>query len=291
MKSKGIQRLTQRIKWAGVLVSMLYLGVNFANAELIAYWSMDEDEGASGAVALVGGSAFDMNALGGATAGAAGKYGKAWSFDGADETRLQLPPRIPEALTSLNPTDGWTFSGWFNTQVGDSAVATVFSLSLTTAASQEAAIRVNKGTINFLGRHNANDNAIIKSDLAVNDGEWHHVAVTSSTIGGTILYLDGVSVGSSANSVDPSSWHQELHRYEANIGANNDLPAGTEWQFTGLIDEFRIYNHALTPAEIEEIAWIPEANTLSLILVSAFGALAFRRSTLGFRKWQSIECR
>lgn len=276
------------MKLAAWLCSTLCIGITHTQAELIAYWNMNESAGATSATAAVGGSAYDMNALGGATAGFEGKLGSAWSFDGGEETRLKLPATIPAGLTSLNPADGWTFSGWFNT-LEASGVGTLFSLSLTTSGSQEAAIRVSKGKLDFLGRHNADGDASITSGIVVADGEWHHVAVTSSTIGGTTLYLNGVSVGESANSLNPSTWHAELSRYEANFGANNDnqrpaagFESGIEWNFNGKIDEFRVYNHALTPTEINDIAWIPEPSMRSLFFFAGFCALSFRRKTLRF---------
>ncbi|MGW4422784.1 RHS repeat-associated core domain-containing protein [Streptosporangium sp. NPDC004631] len=94
----------------------------------------------------------------------------------------------------------------------------------------------------------------ITSTAAVNNGTWHHVALTASATTQT-LYLDGAPVGSLTGAID----HNWL-RY-ATIGngrttaawpSSISVPVGqsAEWGFTGGIDEFAVYDHSLSAADL-----------------------------------------
>ncbi|MHC4087562.1 MAG: LamG-like jellyroll fold domain-containing protein [Planctomycetota bacterium] len=81
----------------------------------------------------------------------------------------------------------------------------------------------------------------ISGTTSVNDGKWHHIA---GVFDGTLLYLyiDGAleAAKGAAKSIDISS-------YNVCIGANAQVP-GRDWN--GLIEDVRIYNYALSQAEI-----------------------------------------
>ena len=88
------------------------------------------------------------------------------------------------------------------------------------------------------------------SELIITDGQWHHVGVVLIETGSLrfrLLYLDGVMVAIDTQSVELLSSNGGLH-----IGASNNLEAGTF--FSGLIDDVRIYNKALSAEEIEALA-------------------------------------
>jgi len=79
----------------------------------------------------------------------------------------------------------------------------------------------------------------------VNDGEWHHVVGVYD--GSKIyLYVDGV-----VDNSEPTSGIIDSNPEHVFIGGNSQQP-GREWN--GLIDDVRIYNHALSPAEIAGLA-------------------------------------
>lgn len=85
----------------------------------------------------------------------------------------------------------------------------------------------------------------------VNDGKWHHIA---GVFDGSALYLyiDGIleSAKAAGNSV-------EVSNYEVYIGENGQVP-GREWN--GLIDDVRIYNYALSQAEVVSLMGKSEMN-------------------------------
>jgi hypothetical protein len=77
-------------------------------------------------------------------------------------------------------------------------------------------------------------------------GEWHHVAVTLSGTTGT-LYVDGVAVNTNTNmTYKPSSLGTTTQNYIGKSQFNDPY-------LNGVVDEFRIYNRALTAPEINSV--------------------------------------
>ncbi|MHC4251005.1 MAG: LamG-like jellyroll fold domain-containing protein, partial [Planctomycetota bacterium] len=97
------------------------------------------------------------------------------------------------------------------------------------------------------------NNGYVVGDVAVNDGEWHHVAVTWENDGtpnatDAILYVDGTPAGTSdtsGQSIDTASGD------DVKIGVRG--PHGNDREFDGPIDDVRIYDVALGAAEIDDI--------------------------------------
>ncbi|MFN3407789.1 MAG: sulfatase-like hydrolase/transferase [Limisphaerales bacterium] len=85
----------------------------------------------------------------------------------------------------------------------------------------------------------------------VNDGRWHHIACVFANDGtpnatDVQLYVDGVLEttfnASQAQAINTTA--------SGNVNIGADLPSGQNRYFTGVIDEPRIYNRALSAAEI-----------------------------------------
>jgi hypothetical protein len=93
----------------------------------------------------------------------------------------------------------------------------------------------------------------VRSTGELLDTEWHHVAVTRN--GSTVtFYIDGVDAGSAAMSGGFANNPLSLR-----IGT--DGPAWSSGSmFGGLIDDVRIYNRALTAAEIQMLVMRPQLN-------------------------------
>lgn len=77
-------------------------------------------------------------------------------------------------------------------------------------------------------------------------GEWHHLAFTSSTTTGRVIYLDGVNIKSSAITVTPVGTSSTLH-----IGSQDN---SSSW-FNGQLDEVVIYHKALSSTEVSDMYW------------------------------------
>jgi hypothetical protein len=263
-------RLTQRVGAVLILIAGLGMG-QVAHGDLIAYWNFDEPAGATALQDQVGpADAVAASAGNLPMAGQPGIFGGGWSFDGSDDNRLAVDAAAGDnaAFVPLG-FSGWSYSGWINTTSLDGA-DTIFSISDAAAGSEEAALRLTGGLVNFLGRHNSNPNVDITGTTNVSDGEWHHLAVASDA-SGTILYVNGVAEASTGDGVDIATFTTNAGNISVNFGANNDNAPNLQWEYAGLIDEFRVYNHKLSAAEVAVLA-IPEPNSLLLLGLAALVA-------------------
>jgi len=92
----------------------------------------------------------------------------------------------------------------------------------------------------------------VQGNSPVNDGGWHHVAVTvqaNATISypEVILWLNGID--DTRPSTDPDAFNLTAD-LDVSIGRR---PAGNDRFFMGQIDDVRIYDRVLSP---EEAAWL-----------------------------------
>ncbi|MEM7467370.1 MAG: DUF4347 domain-containing protein, partial [Pseudomonadota bacterium] len=98
----------------------------------------------------------------------------------------------------------------------------------------------------------------VESTTPINDGLWHHVALTVDS-SGTSLYLDGAELtggeilftsGSSAS----TEFYSDLASTEIyRVGAANTGGGAPLWEFDGNIDEFRVYSRALSAGDIGQL--------------------------------------
>ena len=82
------------------------------------------------------------------------------------------------------------------------------------------------------------------SETVITDGQWHHVGfVYDMDTFHRRLYVDGAQVAEDTSAVSGLSSDGGLY-----IGTGKDLDASSF--FSGLIDDVRIYDVALTPEQI-----------------------------------------
>jgi hypothetical protein len=81
------------------------------------------------------------------------------------------------------------------------------------------------------------------------DGQWHHVAAVASSSFGVKIYYDGVEVCSNptVNDVDYSNAGTGFF-----VGRHGS--GETQWDFSGNMDEVRVYNRPLSALEISALA-------------------------------------
>jgi hypothetical protein len=174
----------------------------------------------------------NVGTLGGATWTPAGKYGAALSFNGSSSWVT-----IADAA-SLHLTTGMTIEAWINPASSTgwrSVVLKERSGGLAYALYGENNANRPAGYLTLSGDKSVNGNAALPLNT------WTHVAVTYD--GATLrVFINGAQAGSTAATGSIAASTGALR-----IGGN------AVWgeYFNGLLDEVRIYNRALSAAEIQ----------------------------------------
>ena len=160
-----------------------------------------------------------------------GKFGNAGEFNGSNSI-ITLPN-----TSSLSQANNFTWSYWVKPN-GFTANGTVFRLTSHSYTSHE--IRSN-GIIFFYW---GNAGSITTSSGVITDGVWQHVAITKSSTSGVVIYVNGVSVATSSNTANADT-----------ASATNRIGGwdGTNFGFTGSLDQIRIFPTALTAANVTSL--------------------------------------
>ncbi|MEN6338102.1 MAG: LamG domain-containing protein, partial [Phycisphaerales bacterium] len=169
--------------------------------------------------------------------------GKALNFNGSS-TYVDLPigPLMP-TLDSVTIATHVNFSGGAGSwqRIFDFGTGTTNYMFLCPRQSTAGAMR-------FVIRSTTVAEQIMDAPAAMPVG-WRHVAVTIDSATMTMkLYLDGEQVGSAATKLLPKDLGVTTQNW---LGRSQYV---ADAYFFGLLDEFRIYNRALSPAEIRYLA-------------------------------------
>jgi len=106
-------------------------------------------------------------------------------------------------------------------------------------------VQADDGTI-FVQANDGGGTVNSFSTGAVSDNAWHQIAYVYDQTAATTIYIDGVQSGTQVTT-RPWSWDPS-ERIE--LGLSHD----PYWKaFDGAMDDFRIYNRILTPAEIGQV--------------------------------------
>jgi poly(hydroxyalkanoate) depolymerase family esterase len=155
---------------------------------------------------------------------------------------VSLPPGIVGALSKF------TIMAWLNLN-SVSSWSRIFDFGNNTATNMFLTPQNGwNSTLRFaITTNGAGNEQQINCGATMSTGAWHQVAVTlSGTIG--ILYLDGVAVGTNSGlTITPSSLGGTVNNY---FGKSQYADPYLD----GSLDEFRIYNVALSSAEMAATA-------------------------------------
>ena len=183
---------------------------------------------------------------------AAGKVGNALVLTGTATSGgyLVMPPAI------LATSGEMTIATWFMAN-STTAFQRIFDIgtSGTTSSMFLTPTYSPSGNLHFTIRFTLSDGGVNRDDIdgtAITVATWHHAAVVIDASGNGRLYLNGAQVGPTTSmKFRPSSLGSTPNDW---IGksefANNPY-------LDGAIDEFRIYNRALSAAEISALATVP----------------------------------
>ena len=210
---------------------------------LVGWWKLD-DEGTGTVIDYSGNNR--NGTLHGDPQWVPGFHGEALEFDGDDYVTIDGYKGVVGSGTN---TPAWSVAAWVKTS-GNGEVVGWGS----TGNGNRMEFRISSGRTRAEG-----GGGNTQGDTTMNDGRWHHIAVTvapnSVYSSGINLYLDGQL--DTRTNADPDPWHP-IANFDVIFGQRYNQ-SNERW-FTGLIDDVRIYDRELTQAEIEVLAAPPTAH-------------------------------
>lgn len=205
-------------------VLMSYWGQEFPNVNMLAYWNLDEAEGNIVHDSSFGGNDATINGEP-VWQPNGGKVKGALQLDGIDD--YFSTPFV------LNPSSGaFSVFGWVKGGgPGQVIISQKNSANWLLADPSGGKLMTD---LKGIGRNAS----VLLSQTIITDGNWHRVGLTwNGSI--RILYVDDVEV---AKDTQADLAGSQVGLY---IGAGRNLVPGSFW--SGLIDDVRIYDRAVTP--------------------------------------------
>ncbi|MBN2316174.1 MAG: hypothetical protein JXM79_19765 [Sedimentisphaerales bacterium] len=228
------------VDFQDLLVVSLHLFYEIPPVDLIAYWKFDE---ADGDVAYNTIGKFD-GVLNGAPQWQPddGMNGGALSFDGTDDY-LSTPFVIDPAL------DSFSVFAWIKGGAPGQVILSQSSGLLTEeeganwlmADSTDGSLRTDLREPETTGRNASPAGPPLISTVVITDGNWHRIGFVRDA-DNRVLYVDGIEVARDTTA------DLEFSEGGLTIGAASTLELSSF--FSGLIDDVRIYDKALSAQEI-----------------------------------------
>jgi hypothetical protein len=161
--------------------------------------------------------------------------GKALQITSADREYVDVIIDVSET--------NYTSTFWFKTASANAGLYCVVD-GVEGSGGHDRHLYLTNGNI---GARTWNTETITSTGKAYGDNQWHHVAhVFGGTQGGQKIYVDGVLVASGTKAASDFNWQKRVH-----LGFSNDASS----QFlNGFLDDFAIFNTALTAAQVQTLA-------------------------------------
>ncbi|EKE19944.1 MAG: hypothetical protein ACD_8C00080G0006 [uncultured bacterium] len=203
----------------------------------IGYWNLDETSG-SGAGDISGNSNNGLDVGGSVITD--GRYNKSRNFDGIDDY-ISIPASSSLDLPSYNAV---TMSAWINVDAIDPLLGQQI-IAKGTAGVNGYGLKINAATgMMNIGHHGGSN---FSGTIPITPGVWHHVV---GVINGadTRMYVDGQldSATGTVNVINSAGIAEK-------IGASVNSGGTPQSFFNGQIDEVRVYNRALSGAEVQKL--------------------------------------
>lgn len=172
-------------------------------------------------------------------------------LNGSSSANIDLSAHV----ANFNGMTSGTVTGWFLHDVtSDDAL---FTLSDNTVGSTEARVMSEDDRIFYAirdeGGNPTGEGEKVLSHEGLNDGQWHHFAVTMD--GGaqlTKLYVDGLLVGQDNAPIWGSITDATTALNTMSIGSNTDS-GGVQWGWDGRLADFAVYDDALTYGQVRDV--------------------------------------
>ena len=223
--------------------------ITVTDPNLVGWWKLDEGEGAT---AIDWSGQSNHGTIYGDTAWVDGYDGGALKLKGIDGY-VTLP--IGLLINSLNSA---TFTTWVNFSNLGGSWQRIFDFGSGTSTYIFLCPRTGTdGPMRVAIQTGGGGESLIESPDTLPTG-WHHIAVVIGS-GNMQIYLDGAVVASGSTAVIPSQLGQTSSNW---LGRSQYAADG---YFNGTLDDFRIYNYAMSQADIPKTmrgdplrAWNPK---------------------------------
>ncbi|WP_433165806.1 LamG-like jellyroll fold domain-containing protein [Kribbella sp. CA-247076] len=178
--------------------------------------------------------------LRGGPAAVAGRFGQALSLDGTDDY-VQLPFAEKLAVSSGD----FTWTGWFNYGASTADQPLIWAYNQGDVYSQ-LWLRAEPASNRIRALAQSGETAItVATTSAYNDRAWHHFALRRQ--GSTFtIYIDGAAAATTTGTIGSVS---PKRPFQIHLGRRLD----GKQHLRGSLDDVRLYNRALSPAEIAAI--------------------------------------
>ncbi len=213
---------------------------------LIGYWNFEE--GDPNATATDRSGSGNNGTLTNGPTVTSGIIGQALKFDGSNDY-VEIADN-----NALDLTTSGTISAWINVTSQPAGNGFIVNKAINESTTP------NGYSISYIANGGCSSGYQIRIDIGngtsynapglcgtLSLNRWYHLAGTWSSGGTVVVYLDGAQAGSVANTVTPTNNATTL-----TIGAGRNTGSIDDF-FTGKIDEVRLYNRALSAAEIAAI--------------------------------------
>ena len=214
-----------------------------AKSGLVGMWSFDAQDMA-GTNAYDKSTSFATGTITGTVTRVTGKLGQAISVDGSSR---YVTINHQNSINFAN-TDDFTIGFWtkFNPQTVSSAI--ILEKWDGTAGGYSYTVRANSDGTIFFARYDGGNAPQVSSLTSISDNKWHNVVVEHIRSSKTMLiYIDGVR--------DNSSTYTTLNTITStsNLCIGRRCDGNAQTLFNGSIDDLRIYNRALSAAEVKQL--------------------------------------
>ncbi|GAB2636821.1 hypothetical protein GCM10027035_33150 [Emticicia sediminis] len=188
----------------------------------------------------------------------------AYQFSGSSSSYVSI------ANPSNFATNNYTYSGWIKATTLPSGTAWIFGIGQNGVGDQSLYLSNTNGSVSFVAHAYANPTYCLTALISGNSGvtvtqnQWYHITIT---MGPTAyrMYVNGRLVATS-----PSTCVSMIYGTpSAYIGSR----LGYLSPFTGVIDDFRIYNRELSAEEVNNVMFTKGCRSEcpeNLSLVSAY---------------------
>ncbi len=275
----------------GSCVCLSVLACSMAHGALIAHYKFDEPTGSTTAVNEVTANGGDGLIGANVVTGVAGKVGNAVSLnDAAGQADIIDMGNATGVLGKITASGQLTLSYWLSsTDTSGGRNVAVFlgddtdSNAYIDSGIVGGATEPNAGKAQGRNRDNTNTGADIGElfGVLVNDGTFHHIALTIDTLAATgALYVDGV-LATSGSGAGFDSFPILNNLEVGRLGRSAPTDA-----FAGLVDDLQIYDTALSAAGITLLnanpgAVIPEPSAC-VLLTGVIGVMFLGRRGQNF---------